>query len=115
VSKCVSGAVIAEICQATDEFLSQQAKTVYSKLTYKGLTISYKNSMSNCLGIGFPTIISPKHVICHFSPVVGDKESHIVMQEGDFLKVEVCAHVDGFAAQVAGTVVVGGGVVEGGI
>ena len=43
--------------------------------------------------------------ICHFSPLVS--ESDVILADGDVVKIDMGAHIDGFIAVVAHTVVVG--------
>ena len=43
--------------------------------------------------------------ICHFSPLVS--ESDVILADGDLVKIDMGAHIDGFIAVVAHTVVVG--------
>jgi len=47
-------------------------------------------------GIAFPTTLSVNNVISHFSPYV--TEGNIPIQEGDVVKIELGAHIDGLAA-----------------
>ena len=51
------------------------------------------------------------HAICHFSPLVSEADQ--TLEEGDMVKIDMGAHIDGYIAVVAHTVVVGGGVVTG--
>jgi methionine aminopeptidase len=54
-------------------------------------------------GIAFPTCISANEVCGYNSP---NPEESTSIKEGDLVKVELGAHVDGFAAFVAHTIVV---------
>jgi methionine aminopeptidase len=60
-----------------------------------------------CLGIAFPTCVSVNHIICHFSPLPSDADSSEVLKNGDVVKIQLGAQIDGFAAIVATTIVVG--------
>ena len=62
-------------------------------------------------GIAFPTCLSVNHAICHFSPLVSEADQ--TLAEGDMVKIDMGAHIDGYIAVVAHTVVVGGGVITG--
>ena len=62
-------------------------------------------------GIAFPTCLSVNHAICHFSPLVSEADQ--TLEEGDMVKIDMGAHIDGYIAVVAHTVVVGGGVITG--
>jgi len=80
------------------------------------------------LGVAFPCCLSVNNCICHFSPLTSDPD--VVLKEGDVVKVsrnriiskwfrnispmhvihsqiDMGAHIDGFIAVVAHTVVVG--------
>lgn len=59
------------------------------------------------LGIAFPTTVNVNHILCHFAPLASDPEGEIVLKDGDVVKIEMGAHIDGFPAMVGGTVVVG--------
>ena len=56
-------------------------------------------------GIAFPTCVSINNCICHFSPLKGD--SDVLLKEGDLVKIDLGAHIDGFIAVAAHTLVVG--------
>ena len=43
--------------------------------------------------------------ICHFSPLVS--ESDVILADGDLVKIDLGAHIDGFIAVVAHTFVLG--------
>ena len=49
--------------------------------------------------------------ICHFSPLVSEADQ--TLEEGDMVKIDMGAHIDGYIAVVAHTVVVGGEVTTG--
>jgi len=57
-------------------------------------------------GIAWPTCISVNNIICHYSPLATYKDP-IIIKDGDMVKVEIGAHIDGFPAFSAHTVVVG--------
>lgn len=54
-------------------------------------------------GIAFPTCLSINNCICHFSPARNDPDYEL--KDGDVVKVDLGAHVDGFIAVAAHTVV----------
>lgn len=56
-------------------------------------------------GIAFPTCLSINNCICHFSPSKNDPD--YVLKEDDVVKIDLGAHIDGFIAVVAYTLVVG--------
>lgn len=56
-------------------------------------------------GIAFPTCLSVNNCICHFSPSKNDPD--LVLKEDDLVKIDLGAHIDGFIAVAAHTMVVG--------
>merc|ERR1712212_872025 len=66
---------------------------------------AFKKDKKLTKGIAFPTCISVNNCICHFSPLVS--EADVVLVEGDMVKIDMGAHIDGFIAVVAHTLVVG--------
>jgi len=66
---------------------------------------AFKKDKKVIKGIAFPCCISVNNCICHHSPLINDPD--IVLKEGDLAKIDLGAHIDGFIAVVAHTVVVG--------
>jgi methionine aminopeptidase len=56
-------------------------------------------------GIAFPTCLSVNNCICHFSPSKNDPDQ--ILKEDDIVKIDLGAHIDGFIAVAAYTLVVG--------
>lgn len=56
-------------------------------------------------GIAFPTCLSINNCICHFSPSKNDPD--YTLKEDDLVKIDLGAHIDGFIAVVAYSLVVG--------
>jgi len=94
VDACVEGAKVLDLCRLGDETIALLAAGVYkaSKLQK---------------GVAFPTSVSVGNVICHLSPLPSDAEAAVQLKKGDFVRIELGAHVDGYIAQVAQTIVVG--------
>ncbi|XP_064606647.1 proliferation-associated protein 2G4-like [Liolophura sinensis] len=90
---CKAGEPVLKICDAGDKMLLEQTAKVYRK----------EKEVKK--GIAFPTCISVNNCICHFSPLLSDPE--VLLKDGDLVKIDLGAHVDGFAAVVAHTIVVG--------
>ena len=63
----------------------------------------YKYLLSQ--GISFPTCISVNNVVCHYSPLAADPDT--VLADGDLVKIDLGAHIDGFIAVVGHSLVVG--------
>ena len=50
-------------------------------------------------GVAFPTCISVNNVICHYTPLLSEPDT--CLQDGDLVKMDLGAHIDGFIAVVA--------------
>jgi methionine aminopeptidase len=59
------------------------------------------------IGIAFPTCVSVNNVICHFSPLPSDDDASVTLKDGDMVKIQLGAQIDGYAAIAATTIVVG--------
>jgi methionine aminopeptidase len=81
------------VCQEGDAFIEEELKKIFNNKKSKKLE----------RGIAFPTCISVNHIMGHYSPM-GDES--FVLQEGDVAKIDLGAHLDGFIAQAAHTIVV---------
>lgn len=57
--------------------------------------------------MAFPTSVSVNNCVAHFSPLESDPLSSQTLAKGDVVKLHVGAHIDGFAAVSAETLVVG--------
>ncbi|KAK2175890.1 hypothetical protein NP493_700g00003 [Ridgeia piscesae] len=93
VGRCKPGEKVADICEFADKQLIEQTAKVFKK----------EKDLKK--GIAFPTCISINNCICHFSPLKTDPE--VVIKDGDLVKIDMGAHVDGFVAVSAHTFVVG--------
>ena len=69
---------------------------------------AFKKDKKLTKGIAFPTCISVNNCICHFSPLTSEPD--VILADGDMVKIDMGAHIDGFIAVVAHTVVVGASV-----
>ncbi|XP_019871396.1 proliferation-associated protein 2G4 [Aethina tumida] len=93
IDKCVAGASVREICEFGDKLLTDETSKVFKK----------EKELKK--GIAFPTCVSVNNCICHFSPI--PSEPDYTLKDEDVVKVDLGAHIDGFIAVVAHTVVVG--------
>ena len=66
---------------------------------------AFKKDKKLVKGIAFRTCISINNCICHFSPLT--TEPDVTLADGDLVKINLGAHIDGFIAVVAHTLVVG--------
>jgi len=95
---CVEGAKIIDICLEGDKLVEQGTGAVYNK-SVKGAKVSK--------GLAFPTSVSVNNCVAHFSPLASDPLSSLTLAKDDVVKIHLGAHIDGFAAISAETLVVG--------
>lgn len=93
IQSCKVGASAKALCQKGDNLLEQEANK------------KYKNEEDIKKGIAFPTCLSVNNCICHFSPSKNDPD--YTLKAGDVVKIDLGAHIDGFIAVAAHTIVVG--------
>lgn len=93
IEKCVENASVKEICEYSDQLLFEDTSNCFKKI----------KDMKK--GIAFPTCISVNNCICHYSPLKSDPD--LILKREDVVKIDLGAHVDGFIAVVAHTIVVG--------
>jgi len=87
---CKAGARIVDLCKAGDTFITTECKKAFPK-----------NKIER--GIAFPTCVSVNNIAGHFSPLKDDKT---VLAKNDVVKIDLGAHIDGFIALAARTLVV---------
>ena len=95
IKKTVAGADVHEICMATDTFVDEEIKKIFNNKKSKHLE----------RGIAFPCCLSINEVAGHYSPL---KEESRALADGDVVSIDLGAHMDGFAALAAQTIVIGG-------
>ncbi|XP_075232328.1 proliferation-associated protein 2G4 [Lycorma delicatula] len=93
IDRCIIGASVREICIYGDELLLEETSKVF------------KREKELKKGIAFPTCVSVNNCICHFSPLPSQPD--YILKDEDVVKVDLGAHVDGFIAVVAHTIVIG--------
>ncbi|CAG7855126.1 Curved DNA-binding protein AltName: Full=42 kDa protein [Serendipita indica DSM 11827] len=98
VAGAVEGKKVLDLVIEGDEALEAGAAGVYNKKA-KGAAIQK--------GIAFPTCISVNNAVAHFSPLKSDPQSDTVLAKGDVVKIQLGAHIDGYAATSAETLIVG--------
>jgi curved DNA binding protein len=89
IKECVPGKLIVDLCNLGDKFINDQLGTVYNKGKIEK-------------GVAFPTSVSVNHTVGHFSPLAGDPAQ---LEEGDVVKVDLGAHIDGYISTAAHTVI----------
>lgn len=98
VELVVEGAKVLDLCIKGDELIEQATAGVYNKVV-KGVKTGK--------GIAFPTSISVNNAVAHFSPLASDPLSSQALAKDDVVKVQFGAHIDGFAAISAETIIIG--------
>jgi curved DNA binding protein len=95
IGLCVDGGDVSTICGTIDAFIAEE------------LTKTFSNKKSKKLerGISFPCTLSINEIAGHFSPC---PEDTVALKNGDLVKIECGAHIDGFSSNAAHTIVVGG-------
>jgi curved DNA binding protein len=88
---------VTDICRAGDTLIESKAKLVY-KNKVNGKVVEK--------GIAFPVCVSVNECVCHCSPLESDTLTPL-LAEGDLVKIDLGAHVDGLIAVTAYTVRVG--------
>ncbi|KAI5781245.1 peptidase M24, structural domain-containing protein [Geopyxis carbonaria] len=92
----VPGATILSLCQKGDELLEAETAKVY------------KSDKKMSKGIAFPTTVSPNDIITPYTPLTSEAaEASITVNEGDVLKIQLGAQIDGLPAIISDTIVVG--------
>lgn len=107
------GASVRETCMTADKKIEEETGKAFKK--DKNIQKGMQTIIQRCApfsfqywflvsGIAFPCCVSVNNCICHYSPL--NSEPDTVLQEGDVVKIDMGAHIDGFIAVVAHTVVV---------
>lgn len=87
------GASVKSLCEKGDRLLTLETGN------------KYPNDKEMRKGVAFPTCLSINNCICHFSPSKNDPD--LLLKEDDVVKIDLGAHIDGFIAVTAYTLVVG--------
>lgn len=95
IGLCVDGADISTVCGTVDEFIGEELQKTFSNKKSKKLE----------RGIAFPTCISVNEICGNYSPCADDSTK---LKNEDVVKIELGCHIDGFAANCAHTIVIGG-------
>nr|CAX74794.1 Proliferation-associated protein 2G4 [Schistosoma japonicum] len=95
IGLCTDGANIVELCELGDKRISEKVSQLFKK----------DKEMKK--GVAFPTAISVNNIMCHYSPIDSEENDPTQINTGDLVKINVGAHVDGYAAIVGHTFVVG--------
>ncbi|KAI1074682.1 Creatinase/aminopeptidase [Whalleya microplaca] len=94
VSKlCVAGEKVVTICQKGDKLIEDEVAKVYRTTKLKGFS--------------HPTTVSPASYVTPYTPLASDAaEANVELQEGEPVKIQLGAQIDGFASIVCDTIIV---------
>lgn len=92
IKKCIPGQSITELCELGDKEILEKTSQLFKK----------EKEIKK--GVAFPTCISVNNCVCHFSPLKSEKE--VCLAAEDVVKLDLGAHVDGYIAVAAHTLVV---------
>ncbi|KAJ2747437.1 hypothetical protein GGI20_000576 [Coemansia sp. BCRC 34301] len=95
ISACKEGSKIIDLCKLGDTAIEV------------GLSTQYTKDKKLSKGISYPTSVSVNHIVCHYAPSESDNAPELVLKNGDVVRVQLGAHIDGYAAVAGNTVVVG--------
>merc|ERR1711990_867407 len=95
MEQCTEGTSILELCCLGDDLITEECSKVHNKGKAK---VEAKDK-----GVAFPTCVSVNEVSGHNSVASADES---VLAAGDLVKIALAAHIDGWIAAVAHTVVV---------
>ncbi|KAI7834307.1 peptidase M24, structural domain-containing protein [Kickxella alabastrina] len=95
ISACKEGSKIIDLCKLGDAAIEV------------GLSTQYTKDKKLSKGISYPTSVSVNNIVCHFAPSATDVNADQALKNGDVVRIQLGAHIDGFAAVAGNTVVVG--------
>ncbi|CAN8075153.1 unnamed protein product [Agarophyton chilense] len=94
-----AGMAVKTLCQLGDTIITNKAAGVYSKArTESGERLEK--------GVAFPTCVCVKNCVSHFCPIETDANANDKLEAGDQITVQFGAHIDGYAAISAHTMLV---------
>jgi curved DNA binding protein len=95
IAACQEGKTVLDICKVGD------------KAVEEGVAGVFKNDKKLQKGSAFPTTVSINNIICNYAPLPSDSASSTALKTGDMVKIQLGAHIDGYATVAAETMVVG--------
>ncbi len=93
-----AGEIIRRVREESKELITEGTKLLDIAQTIEGKIKEYG------AGIAFPLNISVNEIAAHYSPPAADET---VLEKGDYVKVDIGCHIDGYIADTAYTVKVG--------
>lgn len=95
IAAAKEGATVGELSKVGDDAVKEGTGAVY------------KSDKKLQKGSAFPTTISINHIICNNAPLSNQPGFSVALKSGDVVKIQLGAHIDGYPAIAAETVVVG--------
>lgn len=95
---CYAGMKVGTLCSLGDAKIEKSLAGVYRKAKTEAGEKLEK-------GVAFPTCITLNNCAAHFCPIATDPESEVVLSSGDVVAIQLGAHIDGYAAVSAQTMV----------
>jgi curved DNA binding protein len=93
---CVAGEKYVTICEKGDKLLEEEISKVY-----RGKKITK--------GFAHPTTVSPSSFVTPYTPLTSDEaEAALALKEGEAVKIQLGAQIDGFGTIVCDTILVPG-------
>ena len=94
IDAATEGKTVLELMQIGDEAVEQGTASVFKD-----------KKMSK--GLAFPTTVSINQVVCNYAPLPSDEASKNALKNGDVVKFQLGAQIDGYATVMGETIVVG--------
>jgi len=91
ITKCQPGVNIFDVCTYGDQRITEETTSVFKK----------EKEMKK--GIAYPTCISRNNIVGNFSP----EQSTEIFEKDDLVKIDIGAYIDGYAAIIGHTFVLG--------
>ncbi|KAJ2081608.1 hypothetical protein H4R24_002229 [Coemansia sp. RSA 988] len=95
LSACKEGAKVIDLCKLGDAAIDV------------GLSTQYTKDKKLNKGVSYPTSVSVNSIVCHYAPGSSDTAAEQALNTGDVVRVQLGAHIDGYAAVAGDTIVVG--------
>ncbi|KAF7857289.1 hypothetical protein EAF04_009530 [Stromatinia cepivora] len=91
---CIAGEKIVTICEKGDKLLEEEIAKVY-------------RGKKMVKGIAHPTTVSPSAFVTPYTPLKTDEaEANVVLKEGEAIKIQLGAQIDGFGTIVCDTIII---------
>ncbi|KAJ2161353.1 hypothetical protein GGF46_001531 [Coemansia sp. RSA 552] len=92
---CKEGAKVLDLCKLGDAAIEV------------GVEAQFRKNKKLSKGVAYPTSVSVNAIVCHFAPGDSDPLGEQQLAQGDVVRVQLGAQIDGYAAVAGQTLVVG--------